>query len=195
MPPLTASGLVANGSIPNVKSFLATANNGFDYEFGGGISLSELTIGISSTELNYTDPGAGGGLDMTIELDTANYDIRGTEVIVGDLITGVNNKQVWASASGPQYLIRADFLCSHGTTTYLQVFAKDSPVNGDKPSFQCAANTDTGSVVQYNSFGTGGISPLSGTNKGCTLAVSTTSGFLTAIVDSSAVIRAIYRPA
>lgn len=204
VPPVTVSSAPPTGTIPSVKPFLAQANNGFDYEFDG-IDLSELTVGCSSTETSFTPVAAASGLDMTIEVDTLcgvySSTVLISDAITGDLTTGVNSKQVWATASGPRRLLRVDWLSAKSPACYLQLFAVDSPVNGTVPLIQFPINQDVnGVIIQRAAMGSGGIVPLSGpstssaenTSKGCTLAVSTTSGSLTIIADSSAAIRAIY---
>jgi hypothetical protein len=199
-PPLTAAGLVPANQAPNVKSFYAPGSNGFDYEFGSGISLAELTIAISTTEVNFTDPGASHGLDMTVELDTV-FDVRSGDKIAGDLTTGRNSLQVWTNTSGPQKLLRVDYANVESNNVYLQVFAIDSPPNGTKPIMQGPQDTDQSGLTQSLNFGDNGIIPSSGamvaatgfnTNKGCTLALSTTSGSLTIITGTDDAIRAIY---
>jgi hypothetical protein len=197
--------LVPANQVTTVKSIATLAALAFDYEFAGGISLSELTVAISSDETKFVDPGANKGLDMTIEVDTV-CDVRSSTVgssdtVTGDLTTGVNSLQVWAEATGPKRLLRVDWISSKTPACYLQLFAINSPPDGTIPLVQFPINTDVnGVVVQKVSLGTGGFIPLSGQSsatlenvkKGCTLAVSTTSGVLTIIADSSAAIRAIW---
>src|SRR6266496_682128 len=86
---------VTAADVPAIKSLWAPNGAGFSWSFfGGGIQLTELLVAISTTEANYTAPSAGGGLDMTVVVES-DFLVTSTTAIVGDLTTGVAGLQVW----------------------------------------------------------------------------------------------------
>ena len=123
---------VANGDVPAVKSLFAPASTGFNYSrehFGGGLSLRELLVAISSTEVNYTAL-TDTGLDLTILIST-RYLVTSNTAVVGDLTTGVAELQVWADSAGPKKLKAVVVENTSVSDQYLLVFARDTPAIDD----------------------------------------------------------------
>lgn len=135
-PPL-ADGTLTAATVPAVKSLVAQASFVFSYgpkDFGEGLALSELLLAISTTEANYTAPAAGHGLDMFVEVSGA-FLCDGTEVVTGDLSTGVDTQQPWTdSVLNVGYkLLRIDYTNKSGAAAWLMGFADDAGTDGDKP--------------------------------------------------------------
>jgi len=197
---------VAASDVPAMKSLVAAGNNGFMYVFGPeGITLSELLVALSTTELNYTAVSAASGLDMTLDIDS-QFACDGTEVVVGDLTTGQNTLQVWTEAAGlsaPKRLLRVDVKNNQATDTLVNlVYAVDTVVPG---SLVAAFNKCPISVTTTTYYGDaqGGFQPFQQDanytqHRGCTINISAlVAGFWTAGTlygGTSPNVRAIYKP-
>ncbi len=195
---LHQSPVVLAGAAPVPLGVLTTvAGQWFDWDFAGGLELSELTVAVSSTEATYTAPATG--VSATIEFES-DFDWFSGLTVVGDLTTSVANRQVWSDASGPKTLYRLDIVNSSGAATYPYISAGDSPAikNSAMDSLAGIANGATGT---YH-FGKGGISPQelqqSGTTfvtaDGCTVVLSASPLITTTALtgSNSFAIRAIY---
>ena len=207
-PPLTAAGgALTAGTIPAFKSLLAQQANGFMYNFGAqGVELSELLIAISTTEPNYTAVGAAGGIDLTIDFDT-QFAVDGTEVIVGDLTTGVvATQQVWSEATGlaaPKRLLRVDFKNNDGATKlYNVVYAVDTPTPSNPPSLifsstPCPVSVTTN--ILYSDFQGRSLRPFQQDanytqHNGCSISPSSDLTAGTLWGGTAPNIRSIYKP-
>jgi len=115
---------ITDGDVPIFKSLFCPNGQAFGFRdawFGAeGTFFNSLCLGISSTEPNYTDPGANNGLDLTIEYETEYYP-NGNEVIVGDLSSGRSNLVLWTdSAANQNYrFLQATYTNNGGATRYL----------------------------------------------------------------------------
>lgn len=194
------------GDVPTCASFQCFANDGFMFSFGTqGIELSELTVGMSTTEANFTSVAASGGLDITLDIDT-QFAVDGTETIVGDLTTGQNALQVWSEATGAagaQRLLRVDIQDNQNVDQLVAlIYAVDSvlPTSLVTSFFSCKKNSIT---TQYYGDNQGRFSPYQQDknytqHRGCTINVTSLSnGYWTAgtVYGGTAPnIRAIYKP-
>lgn len=137
-PPLGTAApftIIPNGTVPACKSFLAQANNGFDYAHED-LPLTECTVCLSSTETSLTAVGAGAGLDWSIEIDTV-CPVTGREdgrvvKIVGDLTTGADALTVWTDvvANSKNRLLRLTYINNDNLgQDYLLLFADTAGTN------------------------------------------------------------------
>lgn len=116
----------------------------------------------------------------------------------GDLTTSVTGLQVWADAAGPKRLIALEVNgAGLSTVCYLQLFAKDSPANGDVPVHEikiaATANLTGANGLRFGANGRDMFSiDANGAHDGCTVKISTTPGVLTLTTDS-AKIKAEYK--
>ena len=99
------SPTVIAGDVPKLVILFAAGVETFIDFTGDQADFEELTIAISSTENTYTAI-TDTGCNLYINVDTDFLCPQGATTIVGDLTTGVANRQVWAHASGPQRLLR-----------------------------------------------------------------------------------------
>lgn len=152
VPPL-ANGTLTAGAVPVAKSLLTQTKNGFMFPFPDGMHLSELLVAISTTEATYTAVGAGGGLDLTIEVDS-QYLCDGTEVVTGNLTIATTSLQPWSNATGPKHLLRLTAQEVLGAARWVGITAKDvasSPIR----QFHIGANAQLDLL-----FGKDGWSPF-----------------------------------
>lgn len=185
---------LGNGDVPAVASIFAPASAPFDWKPNGTITLTELTIAISSTNINYTAL-TNTGVDATVIVET-DFPVGDDTTVVGDLTTGVDHLQVWANAAGPKRLLRVDIKNNAGGTMYGFVYANDAV--GDN---EAATNYSSGplkvpaSETKSFFFGREGLTPqaLVGgeLRKGCTIEVGD-SNFRNFQVSTDYNIRAIY---
>lgn len=150
-----ASPVVAASDVPAVASLYSPGGTGFAWGPGtlGEISLAELTIAISTTLASYTAPGAGTGIDCTVEIDT-NSPIGPLTTLTGDTTTGVDERQAWATtANNKKRLVRMDFTNNSGATQYPVIQARNSS-QSDGLGKALAPVTD-GSTTSFF-FGPGG---------------------------------------
>lgn len=185
---------LANGDVPAVASLYAPASAPFDWKPNGTINLSELTIAISSTNVNYTAL-TNTGVDATVIVET-DFPVGDDTTVVGDLTTGVDHLQVWANADGPKRLLRVDIKNNAGATVYGFAYANDDV--GDN---EAASNYSSGPLKVLASetksffFGRQGLTPqalVGGVlRKGCTIEVGD-SNFRNFQASTDYNIRAIY---
>lgn len=155
-------------------------------------------MALSSTAGTYT--AAGGGSDKCDILNVELVDPEqptGTSS-AGDLTTGVTGRTIWTDATGPKRLIALEVDGTALTaTSYIQLFAVDSPSNGDKPidQFKIAAGgvlTDA-AALRFGAVGRDVYSVDSnGAHDGCTVKISSTAGYLT-LTSDTAKIKAEYK--
>ena len=192
---------LTNGDVPTFKSlwFPSGAATVFGRETFGdmGLSFSELLAAVSSTEVNYTAV-TNTGLDLTIVVETECY-YDSTCSIVGDLVTGVDSKQIWAIASGPKRLLRLDIYNAGVATIYPFIQASNSVVtaiaSGVTKFIPRVLTTET---KTYHFIPKGGqvenYAAASGVlQKGCIVGCATaiTSGVITESTSTDRAIRAV----
>lgn len=211
----TAGTQLANGTVPAYKSLYAQANNGFYYELN--VTLKELLVAISSTEVNFTAVSANTGLDMELDIDS-QFACDGTERVVGDLSTGQNALQVWTEATGAaakKRLLRLDIKDNQNTSQLVGlVYAVDTVQSTAPQSLVCSVVIPTKNATTTFIFGdmNSGLTPFQqdggGTaagqagatynaHYGCTINVtSETNGYWTAWTvfgGTAPNIRAVYK--
>ncbi len=203
-----ATELVSGTTVPKFKSFHAptgtTPANGFDY-VAENLAMKECTVAVSTTELVWTDPGANGGLDWTVEVDT-NYDTVAKVRVVGDLSTGVDFLAAWtdSSANVADKLFRVDYVNNTGAPAWLMLFAYALPANGAIPLTQWPVGTggtlnlffgpNNRPVYSMDNNVIAGAYPgeTGGTiHYGCYLFQSSTTAQLTATASAASYIRAV----
>ncbi len=166
---------IAASDIPDISGFFAPAAAPFDWPFPSTyeINLSELSIGISSTQPNYTAAGAGTGIDG-VALIESEFLVTANTTRTGDLTSAVASKQVWTEANGassPNRLLRLDIINNSGDIVFAVMQASDAASTTDHvlPSLKLA-NVST---TQKFMFGKGGQQMSrndAGTNRqGCTV--------------------------
>jgi hypothetical protein len=169
----------ANGDTSNVSSLWFPVGTISKYTFGGGgIQLRELLVAISTTQTTLTAPGANGGLDLNVVVES-DFLVTPNTTIAGDFIATIANLQVWPSANGYKKLLRLDVINFSGVTAYIVIQASDAALAADSTLIRYPC-IDVG-VLEVNSFsfGRNGLSPVrkdtNGTiHKGCTIRLSTT---------------------
>ena len=188
------AGLAA-ADVPAVASLYAPANAPFDFKFSDPIFLSELTIAVSSTNVNYTAL-TNQGVDATVVVET-DFPVGSNTTVVGDL-TSANkqSRQIWASsATNTKRLLRVDVVNADAQAIYMRISASDLKLSGDTTNVPFEINA-TASKSFF--FGRDGISPFrvdsNGTeHKGCTIfllnSTDPSSGLIAVPTGS---IRAIY---
>ena len=150
---------VAASDIPAVASFWCAASTAFSWSLDPNhIELAELAIAISTTEVNYTAASAGTGLDLTAVVDSDFLVVSGTTTVVGDLTTGVADKQIWAESVGAaNSLLRLDVKNNSGANAYILIYPEDTPIATENPLAIPKLVADTATVSQF--FGRGGLFP------------------------------------
>lgn len=185
----------ADTSVPILAPIAAAANATGRATYEGGVVLpaAGLVAVVSSTKDTLT--GVGGATDdiiLLLEQDEAHT--FPTLSVAGDLTTAVTGLQVWADSAGPKKLYKLEVRETAGNAVYIQLFAHDSPSNGDVPlevwPLGIAGRVTIG-------FGPGGRPVYSKTGAGvlrdgCTVSISTTAATRTVIGGAGATIRASY---
>jgi len=199
---LHQSPVVLAGATP-IPNGVLTVPNGqwFDWFFQPGLALAELTIGVSTTALTYTAPGAGLGVTATCAFssDFAVVNFSGLAVS-GDLTTGVASRQVWADSAGPKKLYRLDVTNGGASTSYPYISARDTP--SAKNSAQERLEGIAAGVTKSYFFGLDGLVLVeqyqSGTSTvtadGCTVVFSASADIATTTLDATTNknVRAVY---
>lgn len=167
--PPKADGTLAAGTVPSVKSLQCAANSPF--MFNVDFTLKELFLALSTTEANYTAVAAAGGLDMTVVV-SGGFLCDGTEVVVGDTTSIIDNLQLWAEAAGPKKLLRLDVTELLGLAQFIAVEPTDADANVPWDKLTPLA---VGATVNCN-YGTSGLDVFSKSvnqtlRKGCTIRV------------------------
>jgi len=122
-----ASPIVTNGDVPAAAALFAPAVAPFSWNFTEPLWLPELLVGISSSEVNYTAL-TNTGVDMTMLVES-DFLVTSNTTVVGDLTTGVLEKQIWSEANGastPKKLLRLDFKNNLGATAYPFISPRDT---------------------------------------------------------------------
>ncbi len=202
--PLAAGGIL-DQAVPPVKSFQVLANLPFSFQMVDTINLSELVVGISTTELTYTAVSAAGGLDMTIMV-ASDFLCDGTEVVVGDTTTALNVLQVWAAAAGPNTLLSLRVKEVLGTARYVIIEATDAdaavpagrviPIAANatiKPHFGSRGEF-VRSIVANQVPTDAGVSATPVISEGCTIRVGNAGTFPWGFTAACANIKAVYHP-
>ena len=151
------AGLAA-ADVPAVASLYAPASAPFDFKFSDPIFLSELTIAVSSTNVNYTAL-TNQGVDATVIVET-DFPVASTTTVVGDLTTSVDHLQVWANSAGPKRLLRVDIKNNAASTQYGFVYPND-----DVADNEAATNYSSGPLKVLATetksffFGSQGLTP------------------------------------
>lgn len=124
---------LANADVPAVASLYAPASAPFDFKFSDPIFFSELTIAISSTNVNYTAL-TNQGVDATVIVET-DFAITSTTSLNGDLVSAnKQTHQVWTDSSGtttPKRLLRVDVVNADAQAIYMRIGAADTKLTGD----------------------------------------------------------------
>lgn len=117
------------GSTYLKATLLTQSKNGFKYEWVGGLNFSCLLVGMSTVPDTFTAVGAGGGVEVEIEVGGV-FLCNGAETIVGDLTTGCDYLIVQAD-SGPtgKKLLRMDYINADGAPRYLAL--SNTGIEGD----------------------------------------------------------------
>lgn len=187
------AGLAA-ADVPAYASIFAPASAPFDWKPVDPLFLSELTIAVSSTNVNYTAL-TNQGVDATVIVET-DFAVTSNTTVVGDLTTSVDHLQVWADADGPKRLLRVDIKNNAASTQYGFVYPNDAV--GDN---EAASNYSSGPLKVLTTatksffFGRQGLTPQGLTagvvRKGCTIEVGD-SNFTNFQASTDYNIRAIY---
>lgn len=185
---------LANGDVPAAASIFAPASAPFDWKPNGTLTFSELTIAISSTNVNYTAL-TNTGVDATVVVET-DFPVGDDTTVIGDLTTSVDHLQVWTQATGPKRLLRVDIKNNAGATMYGFVYANDAVGENE-----AATNYSSGPLkvlageTKSFFFGRDGLSPqalVGGVlHQGCTVEVGS-SNFRNFQLSTDYNIRAIY---
>ena len=189
------AGLAAS-DVPAVASIYAPASAPFDWKPVDPICLSELTIAVSSTNVNYTAL-TNTGVDATVIVET-DFPVGSNTTLVGNLTSAdKSSRQIWASsATNTKRLLRVDVVNADAQAIYARVSASDSKLTGDTTTTPLTVAALTTKSFFY---GRAGYSPFrvdnqTGTeHKGCTVFLMNTadpSSGLIAVPTGS--IRAIY---
>jgi hypothetical protein len=188
------AGLTA-GDVPAVASIFAPASAPFDWKPTTDITLSELTIAVSSTNVNYTAL-TNQGVDATVIVET-DFPVGSNTTLVGDLTSAdKQSRQIWASSStNTKRLLRVDVVNADAQEIFMRVSASDSKLTGDTTTIP---HSIPASTTKSFYFGRDGYSPFrldaDGTeHKGCTVFLMNSadpSSGLIAVPTGS--IRAIY---
>lgn len=152
------AGLAAS-DVPAVASIFAPASAPFDWKPVDPICLSELTIAVSSTNVNYTAL-TNTGVDATVIVET-DFPVTTTMTVVGDLTTSVASLQVWSEATGAttKYrLLRVDVVNGSGSEINSVVTAKDTETQYRYPATPLL-NVPANSTRSFF-FGRDGIHPF-----------------------------------
>ncbi len=163
--------LVTAGDVPAVASNYCPSMAPFDFKFADPISLSELTLAVSSTNVNYTAL-TDAGIDATVIVET-DFPVGTNTTLVGDLTTTVASRAIWNAASGlsvRKRLLRLD-VYNAGSAITCFINAQDAETQHRVPDFGPfpVGAASTKSIF----FGRDGISPYFVTtagveNFGCT---------------------------
>lgn len=192
---------ITNGDTPAVKSLYCPQGAPIDWQWPTGLELSELSIGISSTEVTYTGLGGATGVDISIIVET-DFPYTANTVVVGDLTSAVASLQAWSEATGTaskKRLLRLDVINTGGDAAKALIQASDSASTTDDttPPLHCPGS----SVQSQFFFYKGGLRPYrqdgSTERFGCTIRMGTiTAGYLvrpySIIAGTDFAIRAIY---
>lgn len=188
--------LVSASDVPAVASNYCPASAPFDFKFSDPISLSELTIAASSTNVNYTAL-SDAGVDATVIVET-DFPVGTNTTLVGDLTSAdKQSRQIWASSStNTKRILRVDVVNADAQEIFVRLSASDSKLTGDTTTIP--HSVDASSTKSFY-FGRDGYSPFridadTGTeHKGCTVflmnTVDPSSGTIPVPTGS---IRAIY---
>lgn len=162
---------LANGDVPAYASLYAPASAPFDWKPVDPLFLSELTIGISSTNTDYTAL-TNTGIDGTVIVET-DFAVTSNTTVVGDLTTSnIKELAVWASADGPKRLLRLDVINGDAVPIYARISASDTKLTGDTSNIPREIGA---SATKSFYFGRQGFSPFridnaTGTeHKGCSI--------------------------
>lgn len=147
------------GDVPTIKPLWFPSLVDTFYLDLKDLGLDQLYGMISTTAGVLTAPGAGTGLNISVEFDS-NYIINHTTskpTLAGDLTTGVAGLTIWSEASGPKKLRRLECINTSASDVYFFISAKDTITVTDSSMlgpFLCLANNGT-----INIFFGDGVSP------------------------------------
>lgn len=191
------SPTVAASDVPKIAGLHCPTGQWFDWFWDGGLGVSEFLIANSSVQASYT--AAAGGVDMTVEYQTSfpacNEAGTALVTVVGDLTTGVANRQIFAESAGPRRLLRLDIKNNNAAARYPIIQASDSADTSDKGIVTPMSIATT--ATQTLRFGAGFITLRNQSDvirDGCTVRmVSSISSLpLTFITDTDFNIRGIH---
>lgn len=118
---------IASTDIPTGESLIAYPTAAIDWQFPGGLTLSECRIGISSSQANYTAV-TNTGLDITIVYET-NYpgeSAPGTAIATLTSAASADSITPWTN-SNTKKLKRARVTNGESQALYLKLFKANSP--------------------------------------------------------------------
>lgn len=184
----------ANGTVPLMPAIAMQGafENSFVFAPQGMPVLAPGLVAVLSTTSDTLTAAVAASANITAFVEEYEFQIRGTSY-VGDLTTEVLVREVWAEAADPRpALYKVEVHDITGVDTYLLLFAKDSPSEGDIPIRSWRVPAD--GYLTLN-FGTSGYSPLvqdlDGTiRQGCTFVMSFSATSYVSSDDPSATIRA-----
>lgn len=163
-------------------------NYAFDFSLAGVNFATGLVAVFSATDDVYTATAAGTGWIMG-ELDQYAMEPLASLTAVGDLTTDVVELEVWAESAGPKALKHVQIVNNDSTADeFALFFAHDDPAADDLPLLSVPVPT-TGLVLDFGFMGwniqsweptSESVNEAIGYHTGCTIAMSSTSGKLTA---------------
>lgn len=153
------SPIVTAADVPAMPGLFCPTAAPFGWKFAQPLPFSELLVAVSSTQVNYTAL-TNQGVDMTVVVET-DCPVTTNTTVVGDLTTGVAEKQIWSEANGlstPKKLLRVDFKNNLGAVAYPFVSPRDTNLltASDVMSLKAVANGATSSFF----FGRDGYTPV-----------------------------------
>lgn len=197
--PASNTTYIANGTVPLVKAFTTAAGAEFHESFPNGLALKNLIVGMSSTEPSFTAVAANGGLDFSMDCEVdSHFLVDGSEFIIGDLTTGVDERTIWTDAAGPFSLLTLD-IENGDADAFAMIFADTTgAADGHRPDLP-VIKAPLGSTSVH--FGRTGVVPrirknVSGTMTsydGCKVCMSSTANVRTLVSGSLYSIRGIYK--
>lgn len=190
------SAVPSNGAAPILPPLEVATTVVGSRTYDPGIRLigTGLVFAISSTKDTLTAAADTSNIFVTVE-DFQAYEEGGVST-AGDYTTGVASLQVWADSAGPKRLYKVEVKEAGGADTFIQLFAKDSPSDGDTP-LKLLGKVLANSTRVFE-FGSGGYSPFDQTTAfalrdGCTIVGSSTAATKTVVAATPLKIKATYK--
>ena len=161
---------LANADVPSSKSLVAYPTAAIDWQFPGGLTLSECRIGISSTEVNYTAI-TNTGVDITIVYETSfpGESAPGTAIATLTSATSADDITPWTNSNTKK--LRRAKITAGASDMYAKLFITNTPT-GLKPHQEWKILT---TATKNLFFGEGG-EPNLGTGGDCFIAMDLTAG-------------------
>lgn len=142
-----------------------------------------LSFGLSTLAQKYA--ASASTYDVMGDIEEYEQKVLGLTTVTNAAATGIT---AWAESAGPKMLYYLSVAGVFVPTSYIQMFPTDTVTASQVPIQQWRLK-DIGGTTRPTpfvlQFGDGGTPCLRGTSKGCTFAVSTTSGLFTADVSTN----------